>query len=74
MITVSARRDGSGIDVAVTDDGVGLNDRPGSTPGLGLSNTRERLATFYSGRASLELAPASPSGTIAAISSPVTDG
>jgi sensor histidine kinase YesM len=69
-ISVSVRREGSRIAVCVTDDGVGIDRAKPPVHGLGLRNTRERLGTFYAGRASLELMPAVPSGTVAAISIP----
>lgn len=68
-IGVNVRRDGSRIVVHVTDDGVGIAGKE-CPSGVGLSNTRERLATFYRGKASFELAPARPSGTTAAITFP----
>jgi signal transduction histidine kinase len=68
-IEVTVHRDGNRIVVRVADDGVGIGDKDCSH-GLGLSNTRERLVTFYRGRASFDLAPGSPSGTVAAITIP----
>jgi signal transduction histidine kinase len=68
LVTVSARRDGERIVIRIVDDGVGLD---GSAEGFGLRNTRERLATFYDGRASLELEPAAPRGVTAAIMIPL---
>lgn len=67
-VRISARRDGDRIAVSVLDDGVGI--APNSTPGVGLRNTRDCLATFYGGRATFALAEASPTGTIATISIP----
>ena len=67
-VEVNVERRGDRITVSVRDNGVGL--APDSAPGVGLHNTRERLATFYDGTASLELAPALPSGAVVAISIP----
>lgn len=67
-VDIRAERIGDRVLVRVQDDGVGLD--AASTPGVGLRNSRERLATFYGGRASLELARAPRAGTVAAISIP----
>ena len=67
-VRITVRRHGDSIAVSVLDDGVGI--APDSKPGVGLRNTRECLATFYAGRATLGLAEASPTGTIATISIP----
>jgi hypothetical protein len=69
-IAVTARREGARIAIRVTDDGVGLDAARPRSDGLGLQNTRERLATFYAGRASFELTGGAPSGAVAAISIP----
>jgi len=62
LLQIEARRDGDDLLLTVTDDGPG----PGGTAaeaaeGVGLGNTRERLATLYGARARLELA-ATPEG------------
>ena len=47
LIAVKARRKGNRLEVSVADDGPGLlGDRP-SREGVGLSNTRARLAELY---------------------------
>jgi signal transduction histidine kinase len=56
--------------VRVADDGVGIDRGKQPSHGLGLTNTRERLAAFYDGRASFRLAPAEPCGTVAEIRIP----
>jgi two-component sensor histidine kinase len=65
-LAVAARREGELLLVTVADSGLGI-DGSGSTrtqgTGLGLRNLRERLATLYGGRASLQLADRVPSGT-----------
>jgi hypothetical protein len=52
LLRIEARRDGSELVLAVTDDGPGPDD---PAEGVGLGATRERLATLYGGRARLEL-------------------
>jgi sensor histidine kinase YesM len=52
-VSVSARRDGESLKVAVEDDGVGFRERFGA--GVGLSNIRARLAGLFADRAGLEL-------------------
>lgn len=56
-LTISARRDGAELRLAVTDDGVGLGVKAARTArhGIGLSNSEERLRTLHNGRARLEL-------------------
>ncbi|HEV8263654.1 MAG TPA: histidine kinase [Gemmatimonadales bacterium] len=56
LLRIEARREGDELVLTVTDDGPG----PGGTAaepseGVGLGNTRERLATLYGDRARLEL-------------------
>lgn len=55
-ITISARRDGDLIRLAVADDGVGLSPGPqGSRRGIGLANTEARLQALHGAAAKLEL-------------------
>ncbi len=68
LIEITIERLPEKVVLRVHDDGVGL--AAGSEPGVGLRNTRERLASFYAGRASFELLPGAPSGTVAALSIP----
>jgi two-component system sensor histidine kinase YesM len=68
-VNVSASRGDGRIVVSVVDDGVGF-DAAAVSGGFGLRNSRERLATFFDGDASLEIARRSPAGTVAAISMP----
>jgi LytS/YehU family sensor histidine kinase len=51
-IRIEGRTRGSMLELAVADDGPGLNAKaiPGSGRGVGLRNTRERLAVLYEGR------------------------
>jgi LytS/YehU family sensor histidine kinase len=79
-IEIVARREGADLVLAVRDNGVGLRggvpeaDEAGAVPargsGVGLANTRERLATLYGDRARLELAPAPGGGTVATVRLP----
>ncbi len=52
-IIVSARRDGDVLRIKVEDDGPGIEAGPPSRRGLGLANTRERLALLYEDRGGL---------------------
>jgi signal transduction histidine kinase len=47
LVEASARRDGNLLRLCVRDSGAGINQRPKPGSGIGLSNTRERLAHFY---------------------------
>jgi signal transduction histidine kinase len=69
-VSVTARRDGARIVLSVADDGVGFDAAAATNGGLGLHNTRERLDTFFDGKASFEITACAPSGTRAAISIP----
>jgi signal transduction histidine kinase len=68
VLEISARRDGDMLELAVRDNGRGV--AAGTPDGIGLENTRERLATLYGGRASLELRLHPQGGTIAVIRLP----
>jgi two-component system LytT family sensor kinase len=61
---------GGRLILEVVDDGVGLSDRRGPE-GLGLANTRARLAHLFEGDASLVLEPAGGSGAVARIECPL---
>jgi len=56
-LTISARREGANLRLAVTDDGVGLGAAAAGTArhGIGLANSEERLRTLHQGRAHLAL-------------------
>jgi signal transduction histidine kinase len=66
-LVIAARREGDALVLTVTDDGPGP-DAAAAEPGegVGLANTRERLATLYGDRASLTLS-ATPQGGAAAV-------
>jgi two-component system LytT family sensor kinase len=50
VVRVAARRDGNSLILDVQDDGVGLNSGGSSAQeGIGLKNTRSRLAELYEG-------------------------
>lgn len=54
-VRVAARRDGETLEIEVSDDGPGFGAAGGPGPeGVGLANTRERLALLYGERGTLE--------------------
>ena len=70
-VHIAARRDGSRLELRVSDDGVGFSAQPGDASlGIGLQNVRARLAQLHGAAATLVLEPASPQGTIATIGIP----
>lgn len=71
MLRVSARRDGQDLLLQVEDDGPGPGGPQVAAPsGLGLANTRARLATLYGEQASLTLAPGAKGGAVATLRLP----
>lgn len=68
-VAVRVRRDGARVLIEVADSGPGL--QPGAADGVGLANTRTRLAQAFGGRASLHLDNAAGGGCIARISAPL---
>jgi signal transduction histidine kinase len=68
-IDIRARRSGEDIVIEVRDTGAGFTAAGGS--GVGLANTRSRLAGLYGGRASLQLASAAPRGVVATLRLPM---
>ncbi|MFN2563696.1 MAG: sensor histidine kinase [Gemmatimonadaceae bacterium] len=70
LVEIAARREGVDLVLSVRDNGVGL--RPGALAGqgLGLANTRERLATLYGDRARLDLSSGPAGGTTAMVRLP----
>jgi sensor histidine kinase YesM len=70
-IDIRARRDGAAMEVEVRDTGAGFTAAKGS--GVGLANTRSRLAGLYGPRASLQLAAGSPRGVVATLRLPLED-
>ena len=67
-VRISARRAGANLRIEVSDDGVGFDKSSGS--GVGLANTRARLATLFGGKARLVIHSRSDGGTLAAIELP----
>ena len=68
-IDIKARRDGAELVVEVHDNGAGFSASSGA--GVGLANTRSRLAALYGVRASVNLAAGSPRGVTASIRLPL---
>ncbi len=71
LLKIEARREGDDVVLSVIDDGPG----PGGTAaepseGVGLGNTRERLATLYGTRARLELTRTPEGGAAATVRLP----
>ena len=69
-IRVGARRDAGALVLEVADDGRGFVGSGGS--GVGLANTRARLAAMFGARAALELEAAQPRGVVARLRVPLT--
>lgn len=68
LVVVSALRQNDQLVLTVEDDGAGLNEQ--ADDGVGLANTRARLATLYGVNASLTLAGRSGGGAVAQIVMP----
>jgi LytS/YehU family sensor histidine kinase len=70
-VEIAARRDGGELVLSVRDNGVGLPpEGERRAEGLGLANTRERLATLYAASARLDLAANPGGGTTATVRLP----
>jgi len=67
-IEIAARRDGHDLLVEVRDNGAGFSASGGS--GVGLANTRSRLAALFGSRAALSLSSAAPRGVLASLRMP----
>lgn len=81
-VLIGAARAGDSIQLVVEDDGSGLHAEVGSvtgrgtqrtSTGIGLRNTRDRLAQLYGARASLVLERPPSGGTRALVTLPFTD-
>ncbi len=70
LLEVKARRDGDTLVLTVRDDGPGLGPAGLAASGVGLANTRARLAALYGDRASLEIANAAAGGALVTIRLP----
>lgn len=64
-VTIRARRDGASLRLEVTDDGPGISSTgsDGGGNGIGLANTRERLAGLYGPGCGLEISVNPGTGT-----------
>jgi two-component system, LytTR family, sensor kinase len=72
-IEIAARRIGERLELCVHDDGPGLehgSSRTTTRHGVGLANTRARLAQLYQGSATLELVRTPSGGTVARLNLP----
>jgi sensor histidine kinase YesM len=67
-IDIAARREGDSLLIDVRDNGAGFSASGGS--GVGLANTRSRLAALFGTRAGLSLSAATPRGVLASIRMP----
>ena len=67
-IFAAARQDRTLL-IQITNDGTSISRE--STPGIGISNTRARLASLYGSAASFEISPQTGGGTMAALHLPL---
>jgi two-component system LytT family sensor kinase len=70
LLEVTAKRDADTLVLTVRDDGPGLSSAGAPTTGVGLANTRARLAALYGDRASLEMRNAAEGGVLVTIRLP----
>jgi two-component system, LytTR family, sensor kinase len=70
QLRIEARREGDELVLIVTDEGAPPEGAPEEGTGVGLANTRERLATLYGERAQIVLALTTTGGTAATIRLP----
>ena len=72
-VTVTARAEGGSLRLGVLDDGPGLSGTPATRrgAGVGIRNTRKRLAQLYGENSTLEVADRSPRGTAVTITLPL---
>ncbi len=71
-IGVRAWRENGQLYLAVEDDGVGMPESPAAGPGIGLANTRARLAALYPDAHELSIGPRPQGGTRVLIRFPYT--
>ena len=65
MVEITAHKRAKALRISVVDNGTGVT--PGSADGVGITNTRARLAALYGNRASFALKTRPEGGTIAEI-------
>jgi LytS/YehU family sensor histidine kinase len=70
LLRIEARREGEDLIISVTDDGPGPVETPGGAEGVGLANTRARLATLYGARAEFTLTGTEAGGARASVRLP----
>ena len=70
-LEVTARREHGTLIVRVADNGVGIQPSISGGTGIGLANTRARLAALYGPNASLTLESGEPTGVVAIIRGPI---
>ncbi len=71
LLKVEARREGDELVISVTDDGPGPDEAAADlVEGVGLGNTRARLATLYGDRARLELVATAGGGAVTTVRLP----
>ncbi len=62
VVCIRARRENGYLHLSVQDDGLGLSDDWQSRAGIGLANTRERLAQLYGEQQELTIRNVEPTG------------
>jgi signal transduction histidine kinase len=74
LVEATARRDGDMLRLQVRDSGAGHNGRVKPGNGIGLKNTRERLAHFYNEEYAMKAEPLAAGGFEVAIAIPYERG
>jgi len=74
LVEIGARRENGTLLLSVRDDGPGLSASEGGREGVGLSNTRARLARMYGDAQGLEMEDAEGGGTRVTIRLPHRSG
>lgn len=69
-VEASVRREGAMLHLRVRDSGPGISKQSQNGHGIGLKNTRERLAHFYQGQYAMEAQPLAAGGFEVAIAIP----
>ncbi|HEX7808447.1 MAG TPA: ATP-binding protein, partial [Thermoanaerobaculia bacterium] len=71
QLTIEAHRDAARLVMTVCDNGPGLGENPET--GVGVANTRARLAQLYGDAGTLTLAPGPNAGVLATITLPLRE-